>query len=96
MSEIIGQALLLIVVSLLVGAIAGFYFARWLLGKKLQEIEKNYQESVRKSYQEMGSFFGRKIKEEDLNRITTQMKEETKKEKKPNPVKTKIKRKKRK
>ncbi|KLL02115.1 MAG: hypothetical protein MRERC_4c069 [Mycoplasmataceae bacterium RC_NB112A] len=87
--------LLAVLISLTIGAIAGFLFARWFFGKQLQEIEKNYQNSVRKSYQEMGNLFGRKMKEEDLNRITNQLEERNKSEKtSPKKTKTNKKRKK--
>jgi uncharacterized protein YneF (UPF0154 family) len=78
---------------LIVGVILGFLFARWLFLKQKKEIEKKYQQSVRQTYQEMGSFFGRKMKEEDLNRITAQIGGETEK-KETNPKKPKPKKKK--
>ena len=88
------QTILVVCVSLILGAILGFFIARWRFVKQLQEVEKNYQKSVRKTYQLMGASLGRKMKEEELNKITTQLKEETEKAK--DQKSTKIKPKKRK
>lgn len=80
-------------ISLPIGGILGFLFGRWWFARQFKEIEKNYQKSVRQTYRDMGSVFGRKMKEEDLNRITAQI-EGKNEEKKPNPKKSKPKRKK--
>ena len=83
------QLVIATLVSLIIGGILGFFFGRWWFLRQLKEIEKNYQKSVRQTYQDMGSFFGRKLKGEDLNKITTQLKEGTEKPKKPKPKRKK-------
>ena len=84
------QLFIVALAALVVGVILGFLFGNWWFRRQLKEIEKNYQKSVRKTYQEMGSFFGRKMKEEDLNRITAQIGGETEKKKiKPKKTQTK-------
>jgi hypothetical protein len=78
---------------LLFGGILGFFFARWWFLRQFKKIEKKYQQSVPQTYREIGKFFGRKMKEEDLNRITAQIEGEAEKKKispkKPKPKKKK-------
>lgn len=91
----IGHLVLVAAIFLVVGGILGAMIMRQVLRKQLQKIEEDYQKSVRKTYQEMGNFFGRKMREEDLNRITTQLEGEiTSQTKKSNSKKPKPKKKK--
>lgn len=80
-------------ISFVLGAAAGIAAARWWFIKQFKKIEKKYQQSVRQTYQDMGNFFGRKMSEEALNKITTQIEGETEK-KKTSPKKPKPKKKK--
>ena len=61
----------LVMGALVLGAIGGFFFARWLFNRQLKKNPPISEQQIRLMYQSMG----RKPSEKDIRRIMNQMKQ---------------------
>lgn len=60
----------LVIGALILGAVAGFFLARWFLKRQLQKNPPISEQQIRLMYQSMG----RKPSEKEIRRIMNQMK----------------------